>query len=127
MKAFSRAIAAAELLLIPPASLFMAALFVREIQPRQYEPARTAAQLVAWYAVRPRLGLWIFLCALPMAALAIGGTTLMRSWRTDSELQLASRQMRDLIRGNFQTLLIAAATLAAAGVLSIVALHLISD
>src|SRR5262245_37671497 len=37
-----RAVAATELLLVSPATLFMMALFVRNLQPLQYEPARTA-------------------------------------------------------------------------------------
>jgi hypothetical protein len=38
MNTFKRAIAAAELLLVFPAVLFMTALFVRNLQPLQYEP-----------------------------------------------------------------------------------------
>jgi membrane protein DedA with SNARE-associated domain/rhodanese-related sulfurtransferase len=52
------AIATAEMLLIFPAVLFMAALFLRNVQPLQYEPARTAQQIVTWYVGPPRLGLW---------------------------------------------------------------------
>ena len=39
MHALKRSIAALELLLIFPASLFMLALFLREVQPAPYEPA----------------------------------------------------------------------------------------
>jgi hypothetical protein len=46
MNIFKRAIAATELLLIFPAALFMMALFVRNLQPLQYEPARTAQRIV---------------------------------------------------------------------------------
>lgn len=124
MKTLRRAIAAGELLLIFPASLFMAALFLRETQPQQYEPAHTAAKIIDWYAARPHLGLWIFLCALPVTVLALGVATLTRTWRQDSELRLASRQMVHLVRANFAMLLISLATLSAAAILSIVALHL---
>jgi hypothetical protein len=41
-----RVIAATELLLVFPASLFMTALFVRNLQPLQYEPARSAQRIV---------------------------------------------------------------------------------
>jgi hypothetical protein len=44
-----RWIAATELTLIFPAALFMTALFVRNLQPQQYEPAHTAQQIVMWY------------------------------------------------------------------------------
>ena len=43
-----RALAATELALIFPAALFMTALFVRNLQPPQYEPAHTAERIVTW-------------------------------------------------------------------------------
>src|SRR5258708_39842888 len=74
-----RAIAATELLLIFPAALFMMALFVRNLQPLQYEPARTAQRIVDWYAVRPRIGLWGLLIALPLAVVLSGCSTPLRN------------------------------------------------
>lgn len=109
-----------ELLLIFPAAIFMAALFVRNLEPLQYEPARTAALIVAWYAARPHLGLWVLLTALPFTALVLGCGTLARGWNTDAEL-------RQAIREHLSILLIAAATLASATMLAIVALHVATN
>lgn len=39
-------IATIELLLVFPAVLFMTALFMRNVQPEQYEPAHSAQQIV---------------------------------------------------------------------------------
>ena len=122
-----RTIAATELLLILPAALFMTALFVRNLQPLQYEPAHTAQRIVMWYAVRPRVGLWVFLMALPFAVLVTGCATLLRSWNHDVELRQAARQALAAMRPHLATLIIAAATLAAGGVLAIVAVHSLSD
>jgi len=58
-------LATLELVLIAPATLFMTALFVRNLQPQQYEPAHTAQRIVAWYAARTHLGLWLFLIGFP--------------------------------------------------------------
>ncbi len=127
MNTFKRAIAAIELLLIFPAALFMTALFVRNLQPLQYEPARTAERIVTWYSVRPRVGLWILLMALPLAVLVTGCGTLLRSWNTDADLRQAARQTLAAIRAHLAMLLVAAATLAAGGILAIVALHAVSD
>jgi len=69
MQTLKRAIAATELILIVPAALFMTALFVRNLQPLQYEPAHTAQRIVMWYAARPHVGLWVFLIALPFVVL----------------------------------------------------------
>jgi hypothetical protein len=122
-----RAIAATELLLIFPAALFMTALFVRNLQPLQYQPAHTAEWIVTWYAVRPRIGLWGLLIALPLAVLVAGCGTLLRSWGEEIELRQATRQTLAAISAHLATLLVAGATLTAGGVLAIVALHMLTD
>ena len=126
MKMMKRAIAATELALIFPSALFMTALFVRNLQPLQYEPAHTAQQIVTWYAMRPRTGLWLLLMALPAAVLLIGCGALVRSWKNEAELRQALRESLRIIHAHVATLLVAGATLTAAGILAIVALHLIT-
>jgi hypothetical protein len=119
-----RSIATLELLLILPATLFMLALFLRNIQPAPYQPAQTARHIVDWFAARPHIGLQLFLISFPFAALIIGIATTLRTWRRDPQLrQLASTTLR--AQASF--LLIAACTLLAAAILSIVALHLLTD
>lgn len=127
MNTIKRTIATTELLLVFPAALFMTALLVRNLQPAQYEPARSAHRVVDWFAARPRLGLEVLLIALPFAALLIGGATVLRSWRRDAELRQAALAMLAAVRGHQATLLIAGATLTAGGILAIVALHVITD
>jgi hypothetical protein len=127
MKTLKRTIAATELLLIFPAVLFMTALFVRNLQPLQYEPAHTAERIVQWYSVRPRVGLWVLLMALPLAVLLTGCATLLRSWNHDGELRQAARRTLGAIRAHLATLIVAVATLTAAGVLAIVAMHSLTD
>lgn len=127
MKLAKYTIATTELLLIFPAALFMTALFVRNLQPQQFEPAHTAQQIVTWYAARPRIGLWVFLIALPLAVLVTGCGTLLRRWSNDVELRQAARHTLATVRAHLATLLVAGATLASGGVLAIVALHLLTD
>jgi hypothetical protein len=127
MKTIKPSTAAAELLLIFPAALFMGALVVRSLQPQQYEPAHTAQQIVMWYAARPHLGLWVLLIALPLTVLATGCITLLRSWSDNAELRRATQQTFAAIRAHLATLFVAAATLAAGGILAIVALHMMTD
>lgn len=122
-----RAIAATELLLVFPAALFMLALFVRNLQPLQYEPARTAQRIVDWYAVRPRIGLWGLLIALPLAVLLTGCSTLLRNWSREPQLRQATGQTLAAIRPHLAMLLIAGATLTAGGILAMVALHVLTD
>ena len=127
MKTKRYAIATTELLLIFPAALFMAALFVRNLQPLQYEPAHTAQQIVDWYAVRPRIGLWGLLIGLPLVVLVTGCGTLLRRWSNEAELRLAARHTLAALVAHLATVLIAGATLAAGGFLAIVALHVLTD
>jgi hypothetical protein len=127
MSTATRTVAATELFLVFPAALFMTALFVRDVQPLQYEPAHTAQRLVDWFAARPFLGLDVFLIALPFAALIIGCATVLRRWRSDAELRQGARETFAVVRAQFATLLIAVATLMAGGILAIVALHVATD
>jgi hypothetical protein len=127
MRSTKYALATTELLLIFPAVLFMIALFVRNLQPQQYEPAHTAQQIVNWYALRPRIGLWGLLIALPLAVLVTGCATLLRRWSYESELRQAAWQTIATLRTHLATVLVAGATLAAGGVLAIVALHVLTD
>ena len=126
MKTMKPAIAATELLLVFPAALFMTALFVRNLQPQQYEPAHTAQRIVDWYAASPHVGLWLLLIALPLVVLFLGVVTIVRNWQADAELRQAAQQVAKNIRGHLATSLVALATLAAAGILAIVALHVIT-
>ena len=127
MNTIKRTIAAMELLLVFPSALFMTALFVRNLQPAQYEPAHTARRLVEWFSARPFLGLDVFLIALPFAAFVIGCATVLRSWRSNAELREAALETLATVRAHLTTLLIAGATLMAGGILAIVAVHMITE
>jgi hypothetical protein len=122
-----RSIATLELLLVFPATLFMTSLFVRQIQPQQYEPAHTAQFIVEWFSARPAIGLHICLIALPLAALAIGGMTLLRAWRSDAALRQGTLEMLAFVRAHLALWLVTVAALVAACILAIVAVHVITD
>ncbi len=126
MKTINRTAAAAELLLIFPAVLFMTSLFAREIQPMQFEPAHTAKRIVDWYAAQPHIGLWLLLIAMPLTALITGCALLPRAWQSNPELRQAARQAFAMVQAHIATLLVATATVTAFGILAIVALHMIT-
>ena len=127
MNTIRRPVALLELLLVFPAVLFMTALFARSVQPVQFEPAHTAQQIVDWYAARPHVGLWLLLIALPLLVFGIGLATLLRAWGGDSEFRNGTLQAVALVRSHLSALAIAVATAAAGGILTIVALHLLTD
>jgi len=126
MNVIRRVLATLEVMLIFPAALFMTALIVRSVQPQQFEPAHTAQRIVDWYAARTQVGLWLFLIAFPLAVLAIGCVSLLRSWRSDPALRQAGLECAGAIRRHFAVLVVALATAASAVILCIVALHMIT-
>ena len=122
-----RSVATLELLLVLPAALFMASLFLRQIQPQQYQPAHAAQAIVDWYAARPAVGLHICLIGLPLVALLIGIVTLLRNWNDDAELRRDTLETLACLRTHLPMLLVTIAALAAACILAIVAVHVITD
>jgi hypothetical protein len=121
-----RVIAVTELVLILPAVLFMTALVLRKLQPLQYEPARSAQQLVMWYAGR-MWTLWFLLLGLPLIALVSGCAELLRTYNRDIVLPFASRKSLALASAHLSSLFIAATTLMAGVILAIVVLHVLAN
>jgi len=101
----------------------MLALFLREVQP-----AVQTGLVVKWFAALPvQIGLYLLLVLLPLGALAIGGTALLRSWRRDTEFREAAQKIFTIGRAHAASLLIAGATLTAAVILCLVAMHMITE
>jgi hypothetical protein len=121
-----RVIAVMELVLIFPAVLFMTALVLRSLQPLQYEPARSAQQLVMWYAGR-MWTLWFLLLGLPLIVLVSGCAELLRSYNRDVVLPLTSQKSLAMVRAHLSSLFIAATTLIAGVILAIVVLHVLAN
>ena len=107
-----RTLALLQLVLIFPAALFMAALVVRYLGPPQAEPAHAAQQIVMWYAAR----LWtlrVLLFALPCMVLGSGWAALRARNRASS-------------RPHWPVRVVSVTTAASAGILVIVALHVLA-
>ena len=122
MKPVTRAIAAMEIVLVLPAALFMASIFLKPVQP-----LLNTWRIIEWYARHTVLGLYLFLCAMPLAAFVVGIAATLRSWRRDAELRQAARRIYDALGAHAAQALIAGATLMAGGMLAIVALHLVTE
>jgi len=121
-----RALAAAQLLLMFPAILFMGALVVRQLSPLPHEPAHTAHRIVMWYAGR-MWTLWALLITLPLVVLVTGCVTLLRSWSNVPELPYRAQQGLAAIYADRPMLCIAMMTLTAGVVLAIVAMHMAAN
>ena len=121
-----RTLAAAQLLLMFPAILFMGALVVRQLSPLQDEPAHTAHRIVMWYAGRVWT-LWALLITLPLAVLVTGCITLLRNWSNVPELPHRAQQGLAAIHADRAMLFVAMMTLTAGVVLAIVAIHMAAN
>lgn len=126
MDANRRIIAAAELVLIFPAALFMTAVVTRLLQPLPYAPAQVAQQIITWYSDR-YWTLWVLLIALPFAALVTGCVMLLRNRNRGPDLPRAPRLPFALIRTDIATRIIAAVTLSAGVVLAVVFVHMLAN
>jgi len=123
-----RAIAATEIVLILPAAVFMAAILVRNVTPLPNEPAATAQRVVMWYAhLPPQVGLWGFLSLMPLAVVGLGGLAILSSWQTDEALRSAARDVARAVRAHAAMVLTALTTVIAAGILSFVVVHMMTD
>jgi hypothetical protein len=122
MKTTKQTLAIVELLLVIPASLFMIALFLREVQPL----AQTG-RLVDWFSHHVILGLYVFLVAMPLTALVVGSAILLRIWRRDLEFRRAAIQMLGTARAHAAPMLVAGTTLIAGSILALVAMHMITE
>jgi hypothetical protein len=122
MKTIRPIVAIIESLLVFPAALFMIALFLREVQPL----AQTG-RLVDWFSHHVVLGLYVFLVAMPVAALILGSALVLHTWRGDAEFRRATLEIFNTARAHAASLLIVGATLMAGSILAIVAMHMITE
>lgn len=123
MRTLARLIAAMQLALILPAAFFMTAVLVGAGDAPQYELARVAQRIVMWYSAR-MWTLWLLLLALPFVVLVAGCATLLQSW---NHVPHPARQSLAMIPAPLVTLFVAGTTLASAGILAIVVLHMLAN
>lgn len=121
-----RFVAAMQVSLLFPAALFLTAVLVAAGAAPQYELARLAQRIVMWYSTR-MWTLWSLLLALPLAVLIAGCVTLRRSWKGHSEPPMAGPQSLAMIPAPLATLFVAGTTLASAGILAVVVLHMLAN
>jgi len=121
-----RALAAAQILLMFPPILSMAALLVRRLSLLHHLPPYTAQRIAMLYSSW-LWTLWVLLIALPFAVLVTGCVTFLRSWSLDPGLPQRLRQGLAAIHADRAMLFVAAMTLTAGVVLVIVAMHMLAN
>jgi len=117
-------IAAWALALVCPALVFVTALFLRQVQPLESEPARTAERIVTWFAAHPQFGLWVVLLLFPLSAFILGSAALLRTWGENPKLQYFAWRALAAIPEHWPAVFIGGATLLSLGVLVMITAHL---
>lgn len=120
--------AVAEWLLVLPAAVFLAAAALRQLQPAQYEPARTSLIIFEWAATHiSRAGAALLFLGLPGIAVVAGCIALLRLWRQDEALRQDLMTALAGLRRHAVIALMAVATLLAGSILAAAAVHIITD
>ena len=121
-----RALAAAHLLLISPAVLFLVAVIVEHLEPLKTGPAHTAQYIVMWYAER-MWTLWILVLALPLLVLISGCISLLRDSSGSAQVaSLARKALAALPPAGARTS-VAVTTVTAAVIVGVVILHMLAN
>ena len=123
-----RLVALGEWVLVGPTTLLLAALALRLLQPRQYEPARTLWTITGWVGDHlSHAGAAAVFLALPSAVVLIGPTTLFRVWREDASMRQDLIAALMIFRRRVAVGLIAAATVVGSAILMLVLVHAVAD
>lgn len=121
-------LAVSEWLLVLPATLFLTAAVLRQLQPRQFEPARTSWAIFAWTTTHiSQAGAGLLFLALPALALVAGCVGIVRAWRTSVILRQDTVAALTSLRRNLAVAILGTGTMLAAGILAAVIAHIITD
>jgi hypothetical protein len=120
-----RALAAAHLLLISPAVLFLVAVIVQGLQPLQKEHG-TAQHIVMWYAER-MWTLWVLLLALPLAVLISGCISLRLDSSRKTQIASLPEEALTAFHPAGAKTSVAVTTATAAVIVGIVILHMLAN
>jgi len=122
------ALAVSEWLLVLPATLLLAAATLRQLQPRQFEPARTSWAIFEWTTthISQAGAAWLFL-VLPAVALAAGFAGIALAWRRSEALRQDAIAMFASLRRHFALAVLGAGALLAGAILLAVVAHIITD
>jgi hypothetical protein len=123
---FFLATALAGWLLVLPAVVFLAAGALRLLQPREFQPSRTAWIIFEWAGTHvTHLDAAVIFLGLPMIALIAGCGTLLRAWRRKPVLRQDAASAFVILRRQLVAICLVAAVLLAGGILTFVVDHLI--
>jgi len=119
-------VALGEWLLVLPSAVFIAAAALRELAPRQFEPAHTSWAIFEWTVAHiTRVDAAVLFLVLPAAALLVGCALLVSHWRGDSQFRRDVAALFTIAWRQLGIGIAASATLLAGTILAMVIAHLI--
>jgi hypothetical protein len=122
------ALAAAGSLLVLPATVLLGAALLRQLQPQQYEPARTISMFFAWVTPHiSRAGAALLFVGSPGIAVVAGGLTLRSLWRGNETLRQDTSAALGTLRRHLSVAILASTTLLACAILAAVFVHILTD
>src|SRR5690348_8443129 len=122
------AVAVSEWLLVLPATLLLGAAVLRQLQPRQFEPARTSWMIFEWTTTNiSHAGAALLFLGLPGVAVVAGCAALLLLWRRNETLRQEVTATLASLRRNLAFAMLGAGTLLAGTILAAVLVHIITD
>lgn len=117
-----------EWLLVLPATLLLAAAALRQLQPRQFEPARTSWVIFEWATTHmSRSGAALLFIGLPAIAVVAGFAVLLMVWRGNETLRQDTAAVIASLRRHLAIAILGSGTLLAGAILVAVLGHIITD
>ena len=122
------ALAVSEWLLVLPATLLLAAAVLRQLQPRQFETARTSGAIFEWTTVHiSQAGAGCLFLVLPAVATVSGCVGLKLAWRKSEALRQETVTLLASLRRNLAVAILGTGTLLAGAILVAVLIHINTD
>lgn len=121
-------LAVSEWFLVLPATILLAAAALRQIQPRQFEPARTSWAIFEWTTAHvSQAGAALLFLVLPAVAAVAGCIGVMFAWRKSAALRQDTVAVLSSLRRNLAVVILGTGTLLCGAILAAVIIHIITD
>ncbi|MGH9575310.1 MAG: hypothetical protein ACRD40_17490 [Candidatus Acidiferrales bacterium] len=119
-------LAIGEWLMILPASIFLAAAVLRQMQPAEFEPTHTSSAIFSWAVSHvTHTDAAVIFIALPAIVLLAGCIALLRAWTSIEPFRQDLNDAIGILRRNFAACAVVSAAALGGAILAAVIAHLI--
>ncbi|HLV95179.1 MAG TPA: hypothetical protein VKS44_08295 [Candidatus Acidoferrales bacterium] len=119
-------LALSEWVMVLPATVFLTAAALRQLQPRQYEPSHTSWLIFEWTMTHiSQTSAAVLFMGLPAVAIILGCVVLLQNWREDQVLRDDVKLALGIFRQHAVIGLLTVATVLAGAILAAAVAHVI--